>query len=209
MATCAVLGRGLVQQHLSPVHFCCLLVAFQTSHPRVRPSQGEARALVIETRRPPPIRVMADVATGGSGCSRELSSVNVLVAARASQRRVPKYDLGDPRRKRSRAVALTAEEGPVSAGESKTGGRVVELRNLPPSLYSMAGLALEPRAGTGGAVRGVPPLVRVRDDRRCKTNRRSGRLQRGAPAASCGNRRRPPPGGNPAAGSGSGCGVPA
>src|SRR5512141_601150 len=149
MATCAVLGRGLVEQHRSPAHFSCRLVTLAACDALVCPSKGEGRPLVIEAGRLPPVCVMTDVAGGDLGCGRKLPPVNILVAARAGERSVLKYNLRCRGRERSRVVALAAGNGPVGAGQNKTRGRMVESRNLIPGLYGVTRFAADAAAGVG------------------------------------------------------------
>lgn len=141
MAGCALLRRGLVEEHGFTGNTACQFVAGFTLHVAVGPLQRKCgRLVVIEQGRLPLPAVVAPCARGCRPLG-ELPAMRVFVAVLALGWGSLEINIDQLRLQVRRLVTVDAGRGAVRSEQREGSLRVVEPRQFLPGLGGMAGLA--------------------------------------------------------------------
>ena len=132
-------GSGLVEENILPVDGARLGVTRRALHVLMSSLERKVRAVMIEERRTPLVRVVARRAVIGP-CG-ELVAMRVLVALGAGRRRALELHMHHAPFQVRRSMAFDACHGSMGAGQRKSCCCVIELRNILPFFRGVTYLA--------------------------------------------------------------------
>lgn len=142
MTVFAVLGGGLVEQHLLAFHVAEELMAVAAADVFVRSRQREGCALVMIEKRGLPLGGIVTVGAGGAALRLgKLTAMNVGMAFLALGRGLGEVHVDELHFQVRRTVAVDASYGAMGADESELGSVVIEARDVLPVLGGMADFA--------------------------------------------------------------------